>query len=63
MYLPRRLRGTTDFEDLDDDWEADVDAFRELLLAALAEDAEVQAAVRRLSAVAKVPEPRKSRRR
>lgn len=63
MHLPRRLRGTTDFEDLDDDWEADVDAFRELLLAALAEDAEVQAAVRRLGAVAKAPEPRKSRRR
>lgn len=63
MYLPRRLRGTDGFEDLDDDPEADVDTFRELLLAALAEDAEVQAAIRRLSAVAKVPEPRKSRRR
>jgi hypothetical protein len=59
MHLPRRLRqvAALDFDDEDDE------AFRELLLAALASDSEVQAAIRRLTSVAKVPEPRAARRR
>lgn len=59
MYLPRRLRqaAALDFDDEDDE------EFRDLLLAALASDSEVQTAIRRLTAVAKIPEPRAARRR
>lgn len=59
MYLPRRLRqiAALDFDDEDDE------SFRDLLLAALGSDPDVQTAVRRLTAVAKVPEPRTARRR
>ena len=65
MRLPRRIRQMADLGDSDDfDDIPDTETFRDLLLAALAEDPDVRGAIRRLVAPVKTsPEPRSARRR